>query len=166
MLISNARARRMLAMQMYVDVATGEFVARSGRGHSADDEVATAAKTLYEAILAGSADVEMPMRTDIEDMTVTEFMQAFIEDMDEPKKMITDKQQIMWDLAFEHGRAAKISSDGEYLADKMREKGLILEDVGNACGVSKSCVDNWVQDLRPIPRKHKETIATTFGILL
>lgn len=89
-----------------------------------------------------------------------------IEDMDEPKKMITDKQQIMWDLAFEHGRAAKISSDGEYLADKMREKGLMLEDVGNACGVSKSCVGNWVQDLRPIPRKHKETIATTFGILL
>lgn len=89
-----------------------------------------------------------------------------IEDMDEPKKMITDKQQIMWDLAFEHGRVAKISSDGEYLADKMREKGLILEDVGNACGVSKSCVGNWVQDLRPIPRKHKETIATTFGILL
>lgn len=82
------------------------------------------------------------------------------------KLMITDKQQIMWDLAFEHGRAAKISSDGEYLADKMREKGLILEDVGNACGVSKSCVGNWVQDLRPIPRKHKETIATTFGILL
>lgn len=82
------------------------------------------------------------------------------------KLMITDKQQIMWDLAFEHGRAVKISSDGEYLADKMREKGLMLEDVGNACGVSKSCVGNWVQDLRPIPRKHKETIATTFGILL
>lgn len=76
-LISNARARRMLAMQMYVDVATGEFVARSGRGQSADDEIATAAKTLYEAILADSADVEIPMRTDIEDMTVAEFMQAF-----------------------------------------------------------------------------------------
>lgn len=89
-----------------------------------------------------------------------------IKDMDEPKEIITDKQQIMWDLAFEHGRAAKISSDGEYLADKMREKGLILEDVGNACGVSKSCVGNLVQDLRSIPRKHKEMIATTFGILL
>lgn len=98
---------------------------------------------------------------------ISDAMQTLdIEDMDEPKKMITDKQQIMWDLAFEHGRAAKISSDGEYLADKMREKGLILEDVGNACGVSKSCVGNWVQDLRPIPRKHKETIATTFSILL
>ena len=64
------------------------------------------------------------------------------------------------------GAFCRSSSDGEYLADKMREKGLILEDVGNACGVSKSCVGNWVQDLRPIPRKHKEIIATTFGILL
>lgn len=64
------------------------------------------------------------------------------------------------------GHVLSLPSDGEYPADKMREKGLTLEDVGNACGVSKSCVGNWVQDLRPIPRKHKETIATTFGILL
>ena len=64
------------------------------------------------------------------------------------------------------GYVLSLPSDGEYPADKMREKGLILEDVCNACGVSKSCVGNWVQDLRPIPRKHKETIATMFGILL
>ena len=64
------------------------------------------------------------------------------------------------------GHVLSLPSDGEYPADKMREKGLILEDVGNACGVSKSYVGNWVQGLRPIPRKHKETIATTFGILL
>lgn len=64
------------------------------------------------------------------------------------------------------GHVLSFPSDGEYPADKMREKSLTLEDVGNACGVSKSCVGNWVQDLRPIPRKHKETIATTFSILL
>ena len=32
------------------------------------------------------------------------------------------------------GAFCRSSSDGEYLAGKMREKGLILEDVGNACG--------------------------------
>ena len=32
------------------------------------------------------------------------------------------------------GHVLSLPSDGEYLADKMREKGLILEDVGNACG--------------------------------
>lgn len=32
------------------------------------------------------------------------------------------------------GHVLSLPSDGEYPADKMREKGLILEDVGNACG--------------------------------
>ncbi len=66
----------MLAMRMYVDVVTGEFVALSGRGQNVDNEIATAAKALYETTLADS-DIEIPVHTRIEDMTVAEFMQAF-----------------------------------------------------------------------------------------
>ena len=32
------------------------------------------------------------------------------------------------------GHVLSFPSDGEYPADKMREKSLTLEDVGNACG--------------------------------
>lgn len=75
-LISNARARRMTAMRMYVDVVTGEFIALAGHGQNADSEIAAAAKALYETTLA-DPDIEIPVHTHIEDMTVVEFMQAF-----------------------------------------------------------------------------------------
>ena len=49
--ISNARAGRMKAMKMYVDIATGEFHAEHAYGTKGDAEIAAAAEAIYTAIV-------------------------------------------------------------------------------------------------------------------
>lgn len=49
--ISNARAGRMKAMKMYVDIATGEFHAEHAYGTKGDTEIAAAAEAIYTAIV-------------------------------------------------------------------------------------------------------------------
>lgn len=88
------------------------------------------------------------------------------EDFDNSDKIISAEQQCMWDLAFYRGKAAPIISDPEYLAAKMREKGLTLEQIGNVCGMSRQAVSDWTSGRRPIPQKHKATLAETFGIYI
>lgn len=88
------------------------------------------------------------------------------EDFDDGDKIISAEQQCMWDLAFYRGKAAPIISDPEYLAAKMREKGLTLEQVGKVCGMSRQAVSDWTSGRRPIPQKHRATLAETFGIYI
>ena len=88
------------------------------------------------------------------------------EDFDDSDKIISAEQQCMWDLAFYRGKAAPILSDPEYLAAKMQEKGLTLEQVGNVCGMSRQAVSDWTSGRRPIPEKHKVTLAEVFGIYM
>lgn len=88
------------------------------------------------------------------------------EDFDNSDKIISAEQQCMWDLAFYRGKAAPIIGDPEYLAAKMREKGLTLEQVGNVCGMSRQAVSDWTSGRRPIPQKHRVTLAETFGIYI
>lgn len=88
------------------------------------------------------------------------------EDFDDGDKVISAEQQCMWDLAFYRGKAAPILDDCDYLAAKMREKRLTLEQVGNACGMSRQAVSDWTSGRRPIPQKHKATLAETFGIYM
>ena len=88
------------------------------------------------------------------------------EDFDDGDKIISAEQQCMWDLAFCRGKAASILNDPEYLAAKMREKGLTLEKVGTACGMTRQSVSDWTSGKRPIPEKHKATLAETFGIYM
>lgn len=88
------------------------------------------------------------------------------EDFDDGDKIVSAEQQCMWDLAFYRGKAAPIISDPEYLAAKMREKGLTLEQIGNVCGMSRQAVSDWTSGRRPIPQKHKATLAETFGIYI
>lgn len=88
------------------------------------------------------------------------------EDFDDGDKIISAEQQCMWDLAFYRGKAAPILDDCDYLTAKMREKGLTLEQVGNVCGMSRQAVSDWTSGRRPIPQKHKATLAETFGIYM
>lgn len=88
------------------------------------------------------------------------------EDFDDGDKVISAQQQCMWDLAFYHGKAAPILNDPDYLAEKMREKGLTLEQVGNVCGMSRQAVSDWTSGRRPIPQKHKATLAEVLGIYM
>lgn len=88
------------------------------------------------------------------------------EDFDDGDKVISAEQQCMWDLAFYRGKAAPILEDCDYLAKKMREKGLTLQDVGAACGISRQAVHNWVCGTSQIREKHKVTLAEVFGIYM
>ena len=51
--ISNSRAGRMLAMKMYIDVATGELHTTNGKGVQVDADLAAAAEALYNSIIQG-----------------------------------------------------------------------------------------------------------------
>ena len=88
------------------------------------------------------------------------------EDFDDGDKVISAEQQCMWDLAFYRGKAAPILEDCDYLAEKMREKGLTLQDVGAACGISRQAVHDWVCGASQIREKHKVTLAEVFGIYM
>ena len=88
------------------------------------------------------------------------------EDFDDGDKVISAEQQCMWDLAFYRGKAAPILSDPEYLAAKMQEKGLTLEKVGAACDMTRQAVSDWTSGRRPIPEKHKATLAEVFDIYM
>ena len=88
------------------------------------------------------------------------------EDFDDGDKVISAEQQCMWDLAFYRGKAACILNDCDYLAAKMREKGLTLEQVGNVCGMSRQAVSDWTSGRRPIPERHKVTLADAIGIYM
>lgn len=88
------------------------------------------------------------------------------EDFDDGDKVISAEQQCMWDLAFYRGKAAYILDDCDYLAAKMREKGLTLEQVGSTCGMSRQAVSDWTSGRRPIPERHKATLADAFGIYM
>lgn len=88
------------------------------------------------------------------------------EDFDDGDKIISAEQQCMWDLAFYRGKVAPILSDPEYLTAKMREKGLTMEKVGAACGMTRQSVSDWTSGKRKIPEKHKATLAEVFSIYM
>jgi hypothetical protein len=71
--ISNARAGRMKAMKMYVDIATGEFHAEHAYGAKGDTEIAAAAEAIYTAIVEAAEAEEAEQKVEeAEEMTEEE----------------------------------------------------------------------------------------------
>ena len=75
-------------------------------------------------------------------------------------------QQGMWELAYMHGRCAPVLSDGEYLRDQLKAKGLTMEQAAEACEVSKAAVHSWCTGIKPIPQVRRELLAERLGILI
>ena len=64
------------------------------------------------------------------------------------------------------GRCAPVLSDGEYLRDQLKARGLTLEQAAEACEVSKAAVHSWCAGVKPIPHARRELLAAKFGIMI
>ena len=88
------------------------------------------------------------------------------EDITEDDHALPLSQQGMWELAYMHGRCAPVLSDGEYLRDQLKAKGLTMEQAAEACEVSKAAVHSWCAGIKPIPQARRELLAERLGILI
>ena len=88
------------------------------------------------------------------------------EDITEDEHALPLNQQGMWELAYMHGRCAPVLSDGEYLRDQLKAKGLTMEQAAEACEVSKAAVHSWCAGIKPIPQARRELLAERLGILI
>ena len=70
--ISNSRAGRMLAMKMYIDVATGELHTTNGKGVQVDADLAAAAEALYNSIIHGEEGSQALQRNDVDAIMTSE----------------------------------------------------------------------------------------------
>ena len=89
-----------------------------------------------------------------------------VDDMDEDMQALPIVQQGMWELAYMQGRCAPILSDGEYLRERLKAKGLTMEQAAEACEVSKAAVHSWCAGIKPIPQARRELLAERLGILI
>ena len=89
-----------------------------------------------------------------------------VDDMDEDMQALPIVQQGMWELAYMQGRCAPVLSDGEYLRDQLKARGLTLEQAAEACEVSKAAVHSWCAGVKPIPQARRELLAAKFGIMI
>ena len=89
-----------------------------------------------------------------------------VDDMDEDMQALPIVQQGVWDLAYMQGRCAPILSDGEYLRERLKAKGLTMEQAAEACEVSKAAVHSWCAGIKPIPQARRELLAERLGILI
>ena len=89
-----------------------------------------------------------------------------VDDMDEDMQVLPIVQQGMWELAYMQGRCAPTLSDGEYLRDQLKARGLTLEQAAEACEVSKAAVHSWCAGIKPIPQARRELLAARFGIMI
>ena len=88
------------------------------------------------------------------------------EDITEDEHALPLNQQGMWELAYMQGRCAPVLSDGEYLRDQLKAKGLTMEQAAEACEVSKAAVHSWCAGVKPIPQARRELLAERLGILI
>lgn len=88
------------------------------------------------------------------------------EDITEDEHALPLSQQGMWELAYMQGRCAPVLSDGEYLRDQLKARGLTLEQAAEACEVSKAAVHSWCAGVKPIPHARQELLAAKFGIMI
>ena len=88
------------------------------------------------------------------------------EDITEDEHALPLNQQGMWELAYMHGRCAPVLSDGEYLWERLKSKGLTMEQAAEACEVSKAAVHSWCAGIKPIPQARRELLAAKFGIMI
>ena len=88
------------------------------------------------------------------------------EDITEDDHALPLNQQGMWELAYMQGRCAPILSDGEYLRERLKAKGLTMEQAAEACEVSKAAVHSWCAGIKPIPQARREFLAERLGILI
>lgn len=88
------------------------------------------------------------------------------EDITEDVHALPLSQQGIWELAYMQGRCAPILSDGEYLRERLKAKGLTLEQAAEACEVSKAAVHSWCAGIKPIPQARRELLAERLGILI
>ena len=88
------------------------------------------------------------------------------EDITDDDHALPLSQQGMWELAYMQGRCAPILSDGEYLRERLKAKGLTLEQAAEACEVSKAAVHSWCAGVKPIPQARRELLAAKFGIMI
>ena len=88
------------------------------------------------------------------------------EDITEDDHALPLNQQGMWELAYMQGRCAPILSDGEYLRERLKAKGLTMEQAAEACEVSKAAVHSWCAGVKPIPQARRELLAERLGILI
>lgn len=88
------------------------------------------------------------------------------EDITEDDHALPLSQQGMWELAYMHGRCAPVLSDGEYLRDQLKAKGLTMEQAAEACEVSKAAVHSWCAGIKPIPQARRKLLAERLGILI
>ena len=88
------------------------------------------------------------------------------EDITEDEHALPLNQQGMWELAYMQGRCAPILSDGEYLRDQLKAKGLTMEQAAEACEVSKAAVHSWCAGIKPIPQARRELLSERLGILI
>ena len=89
-----------------------------------------------------------------------------VDDMDEDMQALPIVQRGVWELAYMHGRCAPVLSDGEYLRDQLKAKGLTMEQAAEACEVSKAAVHSWCAGIKPIPPVRRELLAERLGILI
>ena len=87
-------------------------------------------------------------------------------DMDEDMQALPIVQQGVWELAYMQGRCALILSDGEYLRERLKARGLTMEQAAEACEVSKAAVHSWCAGIKPIPQARRELLAERLGILI
>lgn len=88
------------------------------------------------------------------------------EDITEDEHALPLNQQGVWELAYMHGRCAPVLSDGEYLRDQLKAKGLTMEQAAEACEVSKAAVHSWCAGIKPIPQARRKLLAERLGILI
>jgi hypothetical protein len=88
------------------------------------------------------------------------------EDITEGEHALPLNQQGIWELAYMQGRCAPVLSDGEYLRDQLKAKGLTMEQAAEACEVSKAAVHSWCAGVKPIPQARRELLAAKFGIMI
>ena len=88
------------------------------------------------------------------------------EDITEDEHALPLNQQGMWELAYMQGRCAPILSDGEYLRERLKAKGLTMEQAAEACEVSKAAVHSWCAGIKPIPQARRELLSERLGILI
>ena len=88
------------------------------------------------------------------------------EDITEDDHALPLNQQGVWELAYMQGRCAPILSDGEYLRERLKAKGLTMEQAAEACEVSKAAVHSWCAGIKPIPQVRRELLAERLGILI
>lgn len=89
-----------------------------------------------------------------------------VDDMDEDMQALPIVQQGMWELAYMQGRCAPILSDGEYLRERLKARGLTMEQAAEACEVSKAAVHSWCAGIKPIPQARRKLLAERLGILI